>query len=142
MKFVLVDGTYTVSKYKGNDKVVVIPSEYRGIPVTSIGEGAFSGCRSLASVTIPEGVTSIEKSAFFGCGSLISITILSSVLSIGRGALWWCSALSFVVFKKPEGWSACGAALDRALLADPVTAAEYFRELQGQMFGNPEMTRQ
>ena len=50
---------------------------YNGIPysVTSIGEGAFSRCSSLTSITIPESVTSIGSSAFYGCQSLESIVV-------------------------------------------------------------------
>ena len=55
-------------KYKGKAKEVVIPSS-----VTSIGEWAFSCCKSLASITIPASVTSIGKAAFDGCTSLKKI---------------------------------------------------------------------
>ncbi len=44
---------------KATDSDIVIAEEYEGLPVTSIGNGAFSGCRSLKSITIPNGVTSI-----------------------------------------------------------------------------------
>ena len=48
--------------------------------VTQIGEHAFYGCTSLASITIPESVTYIGQHAFDGCTSLASITIPSSTV--------------------------------------------------------------
>ena len=50
--------------------------------VTSIGISAFSGCTSLASVSIANSVTEIYGHAFSGCTSLTSITIPSSVIYI------------------------------------------------------------
>ncbi len=38
--------------------------------VTTIKSGAFSHCRSLTNITIPESITSIEVGAFSGCNSL------------------------------------------------------------------------
>ena len=64
--------------------------------LTSIGDGAFSGCSKLSSITIPEGVTSIGDSAFSGCSSLSSITIPEGVTSIGYGAFDGCSSLSSI----------------------------------------------
>ena len=60
------DGTaYTVVGVGSTgDTNIVIPATYNGLPVTSIGSGAFSGCRSLTSVTIPDSVTSIGEYAF------------------------------------------------------------------------------
>ena len=64
--------------------------------VTSIGEGAFSGCSGLTSINIPNSVTSIGKSAFAGCSGLTSINIPNSVTSIGWQAFWGCSGLTSI----------------------------------------------
>ena len=54
--------------------------------VTIIRECAFTDCRNLTGVEIPDSVTSIEWIAFAGCDSLISIEIPSSVTNIWDGA--------------------------------------------------------
>ena len=73
---------------------VVIPEsvEFKGIShsVTSIGEQAFSDCKDLTSVTIPNSVTSIGEGAFSSCSGLTSVTIPNSVTSIGSYAFQAC----------------------------------------------------
>ena len=60
------NGTITITGYTGPGGAVTIPSTINGLPVTSIGNYAFSNCTSLTSVTIPDSVTSI------GLGALTS----------------------------------------------------------------------
>ena len=64
--------------------------------VTSIGYRAFERCESLQSVTIPNSVTKIEDGAFSSCNSLQSITIPNSVTSIGDYAFELCKSLQSV----------------------------------------------
>jgi hypothetical protein len=66
-----------IAKYLGKDKNVVIPDNVEGIPVTYIGERAFSG-NQLTSVTIPDSVTYIGNYAFSG-NQLTSVTIGNDV---------------------------------------------------------------
>jgi hypothetical protein len=60
------------------------------------GVGAFSSCKSLTSVTIPDNVTSIGELAFGSCSALTNITIPNSVTSIGNQAFYYCSGLTSV----------------------------------------------
>ena len=70
--------------------------------VTSIGDGAFSFCRTLAEVVIPNSVTSIGDGAFSFCRTLAEVVIPNSVVYINGNPFYaWlgklkCLSPSFV----------------------------------------------
>ena len=78
------------------------------INVTEINNKMFENCRSLQSITIPDGVTKIGDSAFSGCTSLQSITIPSSVTKIGDSVFFECESLQSITI--PDGVTTIGNA--------------------------------
>ena len=58
----------------------------------AIGDEAFSLCRKLKEITIPEGVEAIGDSAFYSC-RLERVSLPASLKTIGRHAFLNCSAL-------------------------------------------------
>jgi hypothetical protein len=94
-----VSGTnITIAGYTGPGGAVTIPSSIPGVngTVTAIGDGAFSLCRGLTRVTIPNSVASIGDEAFSACSGLSSVIIPKSVTYIGGSAFEGCSGLTSV----------------------------------------------
>ncbi len=98
--YVIKDGKVTITAYKGNGKTVNVPESVEGLPVTSIGEGAFKDS-DVEKVILPESLTHIDWFAFSGCDKLYEITVPSSVTSVGYGAFDNCSG--FLVIKCEKG---------------------------------------
>ncbi len=94
------DGTsYTVTGYEYEDEPTfkaVIPSAYKGLPVTSIGEKAFYRCAKLTGVTLPNSVKEIKESAFDLCENLTEITLPNGLTELGAYAFGGCSSLKTV----------------------------------------------
>lgn len=104
----LVNGNWDVEDTTITE--IVIPYEYKGLPVTEIGNRAFYEYSHLTNVTIPISITFINSYAFQRSG-LINITIPSSVNSIGDGICHQCDHLKDINFKGSienfTGFSAC-----------------------------------
>ena len=99
LKYEIKDGTVTISRCDRKALgTITIPATIEGNPVTSIGLQAFSGCRGLTSITIPDSVTTIGVRAISFCTNLTSITIPDSITSIGDSAFSRCRKLTAVTF--------------------------------------------
>ena len=87
---------YNFETYMGNycKGDIVVPStiEYQGTTytVTQLADGAFSYCRDVTSVTMPETLQYIGPGAFYLCGSLEEVIIPDSVEDVGEWAFRRC----------------------------------------------------
>ena len=75
---------------------VVIENVYRGKPVTSIADKAFSGNKKITSLVIQDNMRTIGKNAFTKCAELTSIEIPDTVTSIGQYAFQSCKKLKSI----------------------------------------------
>ena len=71
----LEDGGACITNYTGDDVDLAIPAELDGHPVREIGDDAFSGCASLATVTLPDSLTSLGINPFNRCNSLSGFSV-------------------------------------------------------------------
>lgn len=90
------DGGITITKYIGTDTDVVIPEKIEGKNVTVIGEGAFQGCGTVKSLSMPDTVTSVEYCAIYGCDLLTTVRLSKNLKSIGEAAFNHCDVLSTI----------------------------------------------
>ena len=127
------NGLYYVSGWVvGTVKIIVKATIKEG--TRGIADSAFSGCRELTSITIPNSVTSIGSGAFAGCYRLTSITIPNGVTSIGRSVFEACNELQRVYYKGTKSdWSKIYVGPDNTKLTD---ATRYYSETKPTDQGN------
>src|SRR5574344_2331031 len=76
-----------------NELIATSPATTIPSSITSIGQGAFSGCENIYEINIPEGVHRIDKEAFSACINLKHITLPQSLETIGYFAFSGCKSL-------------------------------------------------
>lgn len=84
-------GSYAFGGCTSLGKITFAATDGLSVPV-----GAFSDCRSLRSIEIPEGIISVSMQAFGGCTSLASVKFPGTLTSIGSNAFSGCSSLAEV----------------------------------------------
>ena len=117
--------------YRGGD--VVIPAEYKGLPVVEIGYGAFKGEKKLTSVVIPDSVTLISDDAFEDQTSLTSVNVGKNVVTVGISAFEGCTALETVVISDATE-SILAHAFDRCTSLENVTLGKNLKKIGGSAF--------
>lgn len=77
---------YTVSKFKGTDKIVSVPAEYNGVKITQIGSNAFKNNSTITTVNLTDNILVIGDYAFYNCTKLKEVNIPTKLEVIGEGA--------------------------------------------------------
>ncbi len=83
--YTTANSAITITGYTGSGGAVTVPSAINGLPVTSIGNDAFTNDVDVTSVILPSGVTSIGSGAFSNCTSLAGIYFQANAPSLGAG---------------------------------------------------------
>lgn len=96
------------------DTNIVIPSNYKSLPVTCISDKAFYNRITIVSVIIPDSITKIGDYAFMGCYGLTVVTIGVNVEYLGRNVFRSCSGLTTV------NWNAKACKDNKALQYYPI----------------------
>ena len=91
------DGKITILKYVGSEKVVLVPDEIGGCPITHIADAAFENNLTLEKVFLPNSLESIGWFAFRGCIALCEVQTPQCLAKIEYGAFENCNTkLTFV----------------------------------------------
>ena len=117
----LSDGTYELSKYRGSDATVNIPSSVNGKKVTSMGSRVFFRALkpkndTAITVNIPSSIKTIKGAAFDYAVALKTVNIGSGTTSIASNAFDSCTALTAINIdnNNPSFSSAGGVVYNKA----------------------------
>jgi hypothetical protein len=79
------------------DVDIVFPTEYLGLPVTAIGDAAFSAELNIKSISVSDSITRIDNYAFRFCYSLERVSLGENVESLGEYTFSNCTALKEIL---------------------------------------------
>ena len=85
-KFTVSGRTATITGYTGSASNISLPQMLNGYMVTTIGDGAFQGNKTITSVYIPDSIVTIGANAFEG-SDLLQVSGMQKVTSMGATPL-------------------------------------------------------
>ena len=68
-----------------------------GSGITTIGQYAFSECKSLSKISFSTAIDSIAPGAFVDCTALKNLKLTTSLKTLGAGVFWGCISLTDVI---------------------------------------------
>ena len=137
---VLDDGTIEISRYVGNDEVVVIPQMIDGVVVSSIGEGAFKDCTTVQRVYLYDTIKNLGDKSFYGCSGLISIRLSTNIEEIPFYAFYKCSKMEKITI--PGGVKRLGSgAFSSCMKLKDIELPESLEEIHSSFSDCTSMTQ-
>lgn len=115
-------GAVTITGYKGELTELTIPAEIEGLPVTTIGNWAFTANSPVTHLVLPDTVTTLSSFAFFDSRNLQSIVLPEGLETIGEWAFYYSGLQSLLI---PEtvryigNWACSGMEALTAFAVDP-----------------------
>lgn len=112
-QYAIEDGAVTLLDYTGQATAVVVPAEIEGLPLTTIGNWAFTRNETLQSVELPQSVTRIGMEAFSYCRNLEELRLGNALNRIESYAFFGCSSLESILLPEtltelgPYAFSGC-----------------------------------
>ena len=100
LNFNLVDQDYNISKIADYAfaNLVMLKSVQGLSNVTTMGYGAFYGCKNLETVSLNSNLREIPNYAFSRCVSLHNVALPTNLRRVGVGAFYGCETLSEIDF--------------------------------------------
>ena len=101
-EYVQEKGQVTIVRYTAGEKRVEVPDQIEGLPVTAVGDYAFSKT-GITHLSLPHGVTRIGRYALYDCRDLGELSFTDSLRDIGAGAFTGCHHIGRIVLTLKEG---------------------------------------
>ncbi len=95
-----ISAIYSIPERKELTGKLIIPEEYLGLNITSIGAEGFHQCQNITSVYIPASVQKMGGSVFYYCTSLTRARLPKNLQNIPYEAFSQCSSLKEIEIPK------------------------------------------
>lgn len=128
------DGNYIIELVDTTEEDIIVPDKIDGATVVEIGDHAFTGEKTVKSITLPDTVRWVDSYAFSECTNLEKIDLGSGVEYMGDLVFSYCSSLTSLHI--PEGTTTIGALFCFCPSLEEVYIPASVTEITGMVLNN------
>lgn len=130
------DKELEIYSYNGTLSEATTPSKNNGLPVTSVGSGAFRANTVITKITLNTNISVVKEYAFYGCENLLTVVIRGNIKSIGFAAFYGCSALESIDLKNTSIESVTDSCFSGCSSLTEITLPETVTAIEAKAFAN------